>query len=276
MPTNLHIMKKIIITTTLIGLLILLGAIVFYGMNPSQYASKQTSLFLSINHLLANAGNLFWQNITALGDGLLLFPLLSFLILKNIRAWAAFFGAIPMSTFLSHAAKAFFAMPRPAAIIEHDHINIIGHALTGATSLPSGHTITIFTTISILIWLLLKGEIKVKYPMLWSISLLAIAILVALSRIAVGAHWPFDLVLGAMFGSVGGLSGLILTYKYTAWWHWMTATTAKYIHLSILFTLSIAMLVEYAHLAITWLAFMVVIIVMFKLLTMKENHVLHL
>ncbi len=267
-----HSIKKLILTFTVMSGLALLISAIFAGISPSQYANLQTHLFLHINHTLAKIGNLFWQNITALGDGVLLLPLLSWLVLKHTRAWAAFFGAIPVSTFLSHAGKVLFAMPRPAAVIEHEHIYIIGHALTGATSLPSGHTITIFTVVSILIYLLINGEKKVAHPIAYSIALLTLGILVALSRIAVGAHWPFDLVLGAILGCIGGLSGLILTYQYTAWWRWMTTEKSKYIHASILSMTSIAMMLEYTHLIIAWVALLVVGIVIYKLLTTKEYH----
>ena len=275
MPTNPHGIKKLTITVTLIGVLALFGGIVVYGMSPAQYTNKQINLFLSINHTLAHAGDLLWQNITALGDGLVLFPLLSLLILKNPQAWAAFFGAIPVSTFLSHAGKALFAMPRPAAVIEHEHIHIIGHALTGATSLPSGHTITIFTVVSVLIYFCFDDAKKVAHPVTWSMALLALGILIALSRIAVGAHWPFDLVLGALLGSIGGLSGVILTCQYTAWWRWITTEKSKYIHATILCVVSVAMMLEYANLIVAWAALLMVAIVIYKLLTTRGHHAAH-
>lgn len=102
----------------------------FYGMNEDYYTSSQIDLFLEINRALSVGGGVL-SNITALGDPLLMAALLSFLILKNIRIWAALLGATPLSVGLSHAGKALFAMPRPAAIISPDKFIVIGQTLSG-------------------------------------------------------------------------------------------------------------------------------------------------
>jgi len=261
--------KKLCISVSLMLLLALLGGFFWYGIQPQAYTANQINLFLQINHVLAQAGNVFWLNITTLGDALLLFPLLSFLVIKYPRAWAAFFGAIPLSTLLSRATKAYFSMPRPAAVIDTDKINIIGETLRGHSSLPSGHTITIFTTVTVLITLLFYGDKKVSHSVVWVLGLLCIATMVAASRIAVGAHWPLDTLLGAIFGVMGGLSGVWLTYKSNVWWHWMTMPKAKYMHIGLLIMLSTAMMLVYSQLLLAWLALFVVAAVIIKLLQSK-------
>jgi len=250
----------------------LLSGIFWYGLHPQAYTSIQVHLFLDINHMLSKAGSTFWLNVTALGDALLLIPMVSFLLLRNTRAWAALFGAIPLSTLLCRGAKALFEMPRPCAVIDVDKINIIGKTLYGSTSLPSGHTVTIFAIVSVLIILLFYGDQKSKHPVIWGVGLLMLGLLVALSRIAVGAHWPLDVTLGAIFGAMGGLSGVMLTYKYKVWWHWMTQAKSKYIHIGFLLLLSIAMIVEYAHLILAWLAMFVAGWVIYQLLKQRETN----
>jgi len=37
----------------------------------------------------------------------------------------------------------------------------------------------------------------------------------------VGAHWPLDILLGAVFGFVGGISGAYLVLHYKKWWGWL-------------------------------------------------------
>jgi len=41
-----------------------------------------------------------------------------------------------------------------------------------------------------------------------------LAVLVAISRVAVGAHWPLDVVAGAVLGWLAGLSGAVIAHRY--------------------------------------------------------------
>ena len=243
-----------------------------YGINKEYYTSTQVDMFLELNHVLSwVAAGGFWLNITELGDAILFFPLFSFLIFRNIQAWAALFGAIPLSAILSSVGKEFFSVTRPAATIDTEKFTVIGEILTGATSLPSGHTISIFATVSAILYIYLYGDKKIKYLIIWSIGLVSLAFLVAFSRVAVGAHWPFDLLLGSIFGIFGGLSGAILTLKYSVWWHWMTVPKFRYIHAIILSALSFAMIVEYSQLVIAWLSLIVAGFVTIRLLILQSK-----
>ncbi|MBE8162934.1 MAG: phosphatase PAP2 family protein [Bdellovibrionaceae bacterium] len=267
------------------GLLFLLGIVVgigFYGIHKDYYTSTQMDIFLVINHALSGTvfGPNFWLNITALGDALILFPLLSFFVFKNTQAWAALFGAVPLSAILSHFGKAFFSVSRPAAIIDADKFTIMGKTLTGATSLPSGHTITIFAMVSAVLLVLFYNNKKNynnsnnssrKAFAVWAVGLISLAFVVAISRVAIGAHWPADLLLGAIFGFFGGLSGAILTFKYSTWWRWITKPQFWYVKALIIIAVSFAMIVEYSQLVVAWLSLIVAVFVTIKLLALKKN-----
>ena len=59
-------------------------------------------------------------------------------------------------------------------------------------SMPSGHTAVSFAG------LVMIGMLAPKYkPLTWTL-----AVLIAVSRIAVGAHWPSDVLFGAFIGMV--------------------------------------------------------------------------
>lgn len=254
--------------TFLLLLLSIAVGIGFYGIDKDYYTSTQVDIFLEINRILSGGGD-FWLNVTALGDALILFPLFSFFIFKNTQAWAAFFGAIPLSAILSHSGKALFSVSRPAAIIDTDKFTVIGDLLRGATSLPSGHTITIFAMVSAILCVLFYEDKKIKYPVVWGIGLICLASVVAVSRVAIGAHWPVDLLLGAILGFFGGLSGAILTFRYSTWWRWMSESKFWYIHALILLALSLAMIVEYSQLVVAWLSLIVAGFVIIKLFVLK-------
>lgn len=72
-------------------------------------------------------------------------------------------------------------------------------------SMPSGHSADIFTS-AVLLCLLLPRPWMRLAAMFWALA-------VALSRVALGKHWPMDVVAGA---AVGGLWALIVAESWLA------------------------------------------------------------
>jgi len=226
MPVKLtigqHYIKASFPYWKLLSLLCLMSAVMIsMALNKNAYVASQKDIFSFSNNALQILPSEIWHNITYLGDALILIPLLSFICLVNTRMWAAMFGAIPLACSLSHFGKNYFAIPRPAAVLDHQQFTIIGDALTAHTSFPSGHTITIFTAVSAVVFVLLReAKINNQHLTCWVYLSIAVATLVAISRVAVGAHWPADLAFGAIIGTVSGLSGEYLSRHYSKWWYW--------------------------------------------------------
>jgi membrane-associated phospholipid phosphatase len=102
--------------------------------------------------------------------------------------------------------KAIVERSRPFLIVEGTRI--IGWRERG-TSFPSGHTSQAFFMASLLAQAFPLGA-------LFSGSLFLIAALVGFTRIYVGAHYPRDVIGGAIFGSVWGiLTSLLEVYIVT-------------------------------------------------------------
>lgn len=168
-------------------------------------------LFYSINQLYSLTGDNFWAALTLLGDAIVAIPLTLLFFRHKPNVLVAIFYALIIGTILSHLMKSGFDVTRPAGILNSTDIHIIGPVLT-KNSFPSGHTMTIFAWVSIIIFHLPKNA-----RALWVSILLVLASLVALSRSVVGAHWPIDLAAGA---TVGWLCGLLCTWlSVTLKWH---------------------------------------------------------
>lgn len=96
--------------------------------------------------------------------------------------------------------------PRPAAVLEPGTFHLIGKALK-TSSMPSGHTLTAFM-VATTIFLSITPSRRQYF---WWLFLFAIA--TGLARIAVGAHWVEDTLLGAALGVLAGFIGVMLTQK---------------------------------------------------------------
>ena len=117
------------------------------------------------------------------------------------------FAAAILGGLVSTVVKESFQILRPPAVLAPEQFHLIGHKLD-LVSFPSGHTLTAFGVATLLILgLQLRG---------WRLAcVLALASLIGLSRIAVGAHWPLDVLGGAVLGSLCGWGG----WQAAIWLH---------------------------------------------------------
>ncbi|MFP4296156.1 MAG: phosphatase PAP2 family protein [Halothiobacillaceae bacterium] len=150
----------------------------------------------------------FWSGLSALGDTLLALALLLPLVLwrpalAGLLAWSAL-----IATAVTHTLKPMLDVPRPAGILPPDELTVLGHTLT-SQAFPSGHTVTAFALAGLLVvGLGLRG---------WQAGVVLVAAgLIGLSRITVGAHWPTDVLAGALIGWVSVLAAALLLWRWPA------------------------------------------------------------
>lgn len=219
----------------LVGLFfILLG-----GNFKESYTSIQTPLFLKLNKALSTMPDLQW-NLTNIGNALIGISLLSPLLYFAPKMWGAMIDSLLISLVMTSVLKHIFTMPRPAPIIGPENFNIIGRILY-KNSLPSGHSITLFIFITIIIIAFLPKSKKCYKKVLWVGGLLLGMFFVALSRVACGAHWPLDVLTGSAIGCIFAISGILINNKYPIW-DWMTQDKFRPIVLGIAVILLIAMI----------------------------------
>jgi membrane-associated phospholipid phosphatase len=151
--------------------------------------------------------------VTILGHGLSAAMLLAPTLLRAPQQLAAGLLATPVALLLSRLPKALIDSPRPAAVLDPAAIHINGMRLAAHNSFPSGHAITAFLVVAVL---LSCGPAKrSRLPAV--IAIVLFGVLVGLSRIAVGAHWPSDVLAGAGLGLLAGLAGALASERWRSW-----------------------------------------------------------
>ena len=187
------------------GVAILFAALLALAWPPG----NNINAFFFINGLGASFGLdksslwvSFWAGMSLLADTLPAVVLLLPLVWRRPDiAWLAVLAGI-VATLVVHDLKPALDVMRPAAVYPEHLIHVIGHTLH-SKSFPSGHATTALTTTGVL-------ALALRLPW-WGILLaVGLALIPALSRVVVGAHWPQDVLAGALIGWLAAGLGMRL------------------------------------------------------------------
>lgn len=176
--------------TPLISILLL---IVFWLTDSNE------SLFVFINqqHYIPDVA---WSWLTILGDSMILIAVVLPFCGRRPEIIRTLIVSAIISALAVRGLKWLVIEMRPAAVLETIHI--IGPTLK-RSSFPSGHATTIFTFVTVMC-LYIPGRF-------YRVLLVSLAVLVGISRLSVGAHWPTDVVAGAAIGWSSAIIGGILS-----------------------------------------------------------------
>lgn len=166
------------------------------------------ALFYGLNSLLSYLPDTFWQVTTHFGETLtaaailLLFVrkypvLLPHLLISGLCCFALVYGL-----------KQFLDVTRPHLVLPIESFHFIETDKT-TPARPSGHTATGAFIAATLVYLF-KEQYRIVIP------LIIAAFMVALSRVAIGVHWPLDLFMGGLIGWVTGYVGLKKISQHSA------------------------------------------------------------
>jgi membrane-associated phospholipid phosphatase len=173
---------------------------------PLHASDFDRTAFMAINDAAWRWGApALFSGITILGHGLS-----AAMLLRAPNLLMAGLFATPVAMTLSWLPKGLIDSPRPAAVLDPASIHVVGLRLAGHNSFPSGHAITAFLVVGVL----LAGEraTRPRWPAALAIALVGIA--VAASRIAVGAHWPSDALAGTGLGLLAGVAGAQISLRW--------------------------------------------------------------
>ncbi|MBS9767377.1 MAG: phosphatase PAP2 family protein [Flavobacteriaceae bacterium] len=202
----------------LLVFLAVLVLVLIQGGTPAEaYVNVQKDLFFYLNEQLSKYPNLQF-NLTQFGDVLVLFPFLTFFLIYAPKFWEALLLSSLFSLLMVFLLKNIFCFPRPALIFENEKFTIIGELLNGENSTPSGHSTTMFIAVTLVLLVFMPKKNAIR-KVLWSIFVLSVGLLVAFSRVGVGAHHPLDVILGACLGYSLVVISIKIATKFS-WFSW--------------------------------------------------------
>ncbi len=234
------------------------------ALNVGNYVLIQQKCFIHINSALSQFPQTIY-NLTQLGDELIFLSLLSILILNAPKIWEALIVGSLISALFSLLLKNFFLVPRPATVLNHNSFVIIGKVLSGNASFPSGHSITIFTILTVLLFAFMP--LKLSSKIVWSTFIFITGTLLVFSRVGVGAHYPLDVIVGSIIGYICGLIGILLVLKYPIS-NWMNSKKYYpiFIFIFVVCCISLVNRIIYEHLIIYYFSLISLSLSLYKMI----------
>lgn len=161
--------------------------------------TERIELFLEMNTVHTQFWDRMMPWITHLGTPYFTILVLLFLNQKRPKKYTLLFYAISgfILLMIITILKEYIAFPRPMSHprVQINYTLIDGQARLLQNSYPSGHTATIFFTVT-------SYLIVNNFKWLGQLALLLVAVLVGYSRIYVGAHFMEDVLVGSYIGLV--------------------------------------------------------------------------
>lgn len=197
--TNVNLARLVRPLVTIASGVGLLLVAAFLVSNPP--AAWEEALFRALNDLPHSVEAGFWV-LQQMGSAIVL-PFVAFVLWRVTRRWQPPVTLVATGFLLgwlgAKVIKAMVGRGRPGAIMDDV---ILGFDVPIAeVGFPSGHAVLAFTLVAAFFpYLGRKGRVMA----------VAVAVLVAMTRVYVGAHLPLDVIGGAGFGvAIGTLVTLV-------------------------------------------------------------------
>ncbi|NEX16468.1 MAG: phosphoesterase PA-phosphatase [Halochromatium sp.] len=160
--------------------------------------------FLTLNRLFAQLPASLWQWLTVLGDERVALTLALLLSYRHPRVFWALLCAALVAIAYARGLKPLIDAARPPAVLSLESFELIG-VEHRKQSFPSGHSVTAAVFFGVLIYYAQQAR--------WRLIFLVLATAAGLSRVAVGVHWPVDVMAGLAGGALAALAGVSLARR---------------------------------------------------------------
>ena len=137
-----------------------------------------------------------WIFLTQGGDAGVVLLLLLVLGRSSRQGAALALKGFLIGSVVSPLLKMWWAVPRPLMAIDPLLLNPMGNPPGSANAMPSGHALAVSTLVCLMV-LMYPSLLRRKALLL---PLILGGLVVAFSRVVVGAHWPADVLAGMGLG----------------------------------------------------------------------------
>lgn len=171
-------------------LIVIIYSLLFiFGGLLTQY---DTALFLEICNNRIPAIESFFVLWTNGGTSIFIILIIVFLWLRGEKRPAIYLAmGLVVDIILVYTLKTMIHRPRPYEVLSIMPLEIVDNF----RSLPSGHTSTAF----------LSATILSKFYSKYMVVFFVIAASIGFSRVYIGVHYPLDVIIGAITGSLLGI-----------------------------------------------------------------------
>jgi membrane-associated phospholipid phosphatase len=155
------------------------------------------AIYFAINARHFDFGDILFTYATNLGEGYMVVTLTLIMLCFSYRKTILLITSFAVSGITVQIVKHIFKAPRPVIYFEKDLSSIYfvkGIALMHNNSFPSGHTVTAFSAAVVLSYLAVNKKTNYVY--------LALALLVAYSRMYLSQHFFEDVTAGSIIGTM--------------------------------------------------------------------------
>ena len=164
------------------------------------------------DHMRGGIFDGFFSAITHLGDAGIFWLILTAILLcfkKTRKAGLFSAAALAGSVLLNNVIlKNLIGRTRPYEMIEELHL-LKGLTEAGDPSFPSGHTAASFASCVAIL-----PNVRKR----WWAPLILMAVLISVSRVYIGIHYPSDIVGGLVSGVLLGILANVIGNRVLNWW----------------------------------------------------------
>ena len=190
----------------IVATLLLVGAWVVWHSDANREA-------MLVVHATAWGPPWLWMFLTQGGDAAAVLVVLLAVARSSRQGAALALKGFLLGSVISPVLKAWFSIPRPLMVLDPALLNPMGNPPVSANAMPSGHALAASTLVCLIV-LMYPSIVRRKALLL---GLILGGLVVAFSRVVVGAHWPADVLAGLGLGV--WIAWLALRLEWL--WPWM-------------------------------------------------------